>query len=176
VAEQFIKNPTSPLISVWLDPYHFNDKILIMGDAAHAVTPFFGQGANSCFEDCEILDELLEKHGDDITTVFKEFSRIRVASAHALTDLCIAHGKELGKDTDSAYWLFKRKIGRTLHSIAPNQWIPFMTMVAFTRIPYDEAVKKKKQMENILDAGVGVAGLFSLLGLIYGAKAIGSSL
>ena len=98
--------------------------------------------------------------------------KLRVKSAHALVDICIEHGKELGSDTDSSYWLLKRKIGRTLHSIAPNLWVPFMTMMAFTRVPYDTAIKRKHQMEAVLDTGVGITTLFSLLGLAYGVKKI----
>ena len=172
VAQQFLENKTSPLISIWLNPFHYKDKILIMGDAAHAVTPFFGQGANSCFEDCELLDELMDQYNNNISLVFENFSKLRVKSAHALTDLCIAHGKELGKDTDSSYWLFKRSLGRILHKLFPSIWIPFMTMVAFTRTPYDKALKRKHQMDKFLDYTLTTLGIIGISSIIYSIKKI----
>jgi len=166
---QFLRNPNSPLMSVWMEPYHYKGKVMVLGDAAHAVTPFFGQGMNSSFEDSCLLDELFDKYNNDSAKAFAAFSALRVKSAHSLTDLCIAHGKELGSHTDSAYWLFKRKIGRGLHRIAPSLWTPFMTMVAFSRVPYDEAVRIAARQEKILDAS-----LFSLLLLSVAGVAIGS--
>lgn len=168
-ARQFLDNPNSPLMSVWMEPYHYKNKVVVLGDAAHAVTPFFGQGMNSSFEDTALLDELFDKYNNDPGKAFAAFSALRVKSAHSLTDLCIAHGKELGSHTDSAYWLFKRSIGRTLHRIAPSLWTPFMTMVAFTRVPYDEAVRVAARQEKILDVG-----LFSLLLLSVAGVAVGS--
>ena len=173
---QFLRNPSSPLMSVWLTPYNFNGKVLCMGDAAHAVTPFFGQGMNSSFEDACLLDELFDEFNNDVEKAFNAFTTRRNASGHALTDLCIAHGKELGEETASAYWLLKRKIGRGLNATVPSIWKPFMTQVAFSRTPYDEAVRLKHKQEKILD--VSLIGLFlaGLGGAAYGAGLLPSSL
>jgi len=173
---QFLRNPHSPLMSVFLTPYNYQDKVLCLGDAAHAVTPFFGQGMNSSFEDACLLDELFDEFNNDVGKAFSEFSRRRNASGHALTQLCIDHGKELGEETASAYWLFKRSIDRTLNSLIPNVWRPFMTMVAFSRIPYDEAVRRKHQQEKILDYGLLTLVLAGIGGAAYGAGMLPSSL
>jgi kynurenine 3-monooxygenase len=175
-AAQFLRNPASPLMSVWLEPYHHEDKVLCLGDAAHAVTPFFGQGMNSSFEDACLLDELFDEYHNDVKMAFAEFSKRRVRSGHALTDLCIAHGKELGEETGSAYWLFKRGIGRALNTWVPQIWTPFMTAVAFSRIPYDEAVRLKSKQEKILDYGLMSMGLAAAAGVAYSAGMLPSSL
>jgi len=176
LAAQFLRNPSSPLMSVWMSPFHFEDKALVLGDAAHAVTPFFGQGMNSSFEDACLLDELMDEFNDDIGKAFAEFSKRRVKSAHALTDLCIAHAKELGDETGSAYWLFKRALGRTLHRVMPKMWVPFMTMVAFSRVPYDEAVRLKAQQEKILDVGLFMMLVASIIGVGAGIKYLPSKM
>jgi len=173
---QFIRNPASPLMSVWLTPYNYEGKVLCLGDAAHAVPPFFGQGMNSSFEDACLLDELFDEYNNDVNKAFAEFTKRRNNSGHALTDLCIAHGKELGEETASAYWLLKRKIDRGLNSVIPNVWKPFMTMVAFSRTPYDEAVRLKHQQEKILDGSLLALFIAGVGGIAYGTGMLPSSL
>jgi len=175
-AEQFVQNPHSPLMSVWMTPYHYEDKMIVLGDAAHAVVPFFGQGLNSAFEDVCLLDELFDEYNNDVGKAFSEFSKRRVKACHALTDLCIAHGKELGENTDSQYWLFKRKVGRAIHTLVPQLWTPFFTMVSFTRVPYDEAVRIAARQEKILDVGLFGLLLLSVAGVSVGARYLPSKM
>ncbi|ETO20720.1 kynurenine 3-monooxygenase [Reticulomyxa filosa] len=108
--EQCLENPSSPLAHVHLNPWHFKDKVVVMGDAAHAVVPFYGQGMNCCLEDCVIFDELLEKHNNDIKTVFHEFSRLRQPSTEGLAHLSLENYVEMRSLTAQRWFVYKKKL------------------------------------------------------------------
>lgn len=160
----FKTSPNSPLLYVKCDPYHnvSNNRVVIIGDSAHASVPFYGQGMNAAFEDCLILDELFEAFNNDPQLAIPAFSKARVAGGHALVDLSLKNYVEMRHHTASSYFLFKKKIEATLHWLFPSWWIPQYTMVAFTRIPYHVAVEKGNRQERILDRSIKLLGLGAL--------------
>lgn len=89
LVNDFFKATPSPLVSIKCHPYHVSDRALIIGDAAHAMVPFYGQGMNAGFEDCFILDELMERYEDNLQTVLPEFTKIRYKDVHAICDLAM---------------------------------------------------------------------------------------
>ena len=89
LVEDFFGNPTSSLVTIKVAPWHYKDKSALIGDAAHAIVPFYGQGMNAGFEDCTILAGLMDKHGDDWTTILNEYDNKRKPNGDAVLDLAL---------------------------------------------------------------------------------------
>ncbi len=162
LTQDFFNNPTSSLVTIRCAPWHYRDRVVLAGDAAHAVVPFYGQGANAAFEDCVVLDECLERFAGDRTRAFTEYQRLRKQNADAIADLALANFVEMRDRVASPAFLFRKKIEKLLHRLFPDLFIPLYTMVSFTRIPYADAVERSRQQDTILK----VAGLIAALGLI----------
>jgi len=162
--EQCLHHPNSPLIYTNLKPWNFENKILILGDAAHAVVPFYGQGMNSAFEDCVLLDELMDKYENNIHQVFEQFSLIRQPSTDALCELSLQNYVEMRSLTAQTWFVYKKKLESMLNYCSPTLWMPLYSMVSFTRIPYDIAAKraiKQDQMLSIILSGILLSGTLS---------------
>jgi len=169
LVQQWLNNPSSPLVTIRLAPYHYRDKIVVIGDAAHAVVPFYGQGMNAAFEDCLTFDELWEKYRGDRTRVLEDFTKLRQPAGHALAQLSSDHYAELESKTASRLFLLRRKVERFLHWLAPSVWVPEYTLVTFTRTPYHEALQRARKQDKILDIAVGVLGFATIAGLVGSA-------
>ncbi|MBN3297017.1 KMO monooxygenase, partial [Amia calva] len=138
----YFRLPAQALVSVKCSTYHMGNKCLLMGDAAHAVVPFYGQGMNAGFEDCLVFDELLDQFDDDFNLSLPEFSRLRVPDDHAISDLAMYNYIEMRAHVNSKWFLFRKYLDMFLHYMMPNTIIPLYTMVTFTRIRYHETVKQ----------------------------------
>ena len=166
--DDYQSSPTSALLSVRCRPWTYRDKVLLLGDAAHAVVPFYGQGMNAGFEDCLLLSELLQAHGGRVAETMSAFEQQRVEAGHALADLSLANFVEMRAKTASWLFLLQKRVEKAINSALPQYWIPLYSMVAFTRIPYDECVRRGDRQEHILRAvsgGLVVAGVAGLAGL-----------
>lgn len=148
---EFFNNPTSSLVTVKCFPWIREDKFALIGDAAHAIVPFFGQGMNCGFEDCRILDELMEKNGDDWHTILNEYQTSRKPDADAIADLAINNFTEMREKTADPKFLLQKKIEAKLHEKYPGQWIPAYSQVTFSpHIRYSEALKRGQMQEAIM--------------------------
>jgi kynurenine 3-monooxygenase len=169
LAHDFFSNPTSSLVTVRCAPWHLGDKAVLLGDAAHAVVPFYGQGANAAFEDCVVLDECLRAWSTDRTRAFATFEERRKVHADAIADLALANFVEMRDHVASSRFLFKKKIEKTLHRLMPRTFVPLYTMVSFSRIPYADAVARAARQDRALKLGavaLVAAILFLLLAII----------
>ena len=164
MAKDFFANPTSPLLSVKCDPWHHADKMVIIGDAAHACLPFYGQGMNAGFEDALRLDELLDTHEDNVAEAFKALSDELVPSRYGLVEASIRNHLDMQKKTNSTLEMAKKKVDWLLESLLPGTWIPLYTMVTFTRIPYDEALRRAERQDTLLHRALALSSLL-LVGL-----------
>ncbi|WP_018681052.1 FAD-dependent oxidoreductase [Actinokineospora enzanensis] len=131
-------------------PYHHRRAVLV-GDAAHAVVPFFGQGINCSFEDTAALAGLLERSGSPIEAA-AAYSEARVRSGHALADLSLRNLEELSDKVNSTAFLARRAMERRLHELHPELYTPLYQMVAFTDTPYDAAQDRHRELGAELDA------------------------
>lgn len=147
----FNENPTSPLVIIKCFPWTYEDKVALIGDASHAIVPFYGQGMNAGFEDVSILNEMMDKHGDNWTELFKEFETSRKPDADAIADLALKNFIEMRDLVGQEWFLKRKKIERALYENFPEQFIPQYSMVSFTNTPYSEAVMKGNQQDLILD-------------------------
>jgi len=156
--EDFRENPTGSLVTIRCAPWYYRDKICLVGDAAHAVVPFYGQGMNAAFEDCVVLDECLEKFPDNRERAFAEYFSRRKENADALADLAIGNFIEMRDKTASKTFRAKKKLDHFLEGALPGMYLPLYTMVTFTRIPYAEAARRARLQDRIV-----YGGLISLL-------------
>ncbi|SMD32117.1 kynurenine 3-monooxygenase [Reichenbachiella faecimaris] len=148
----FNENPTSPLVIIKCFPWTHNGKVALIGDASHAIVPFYGQGMNAGFEDVSILNELLDEHGENWSELFKAFETSRKPDADAIADLALKNFIEMRDLVGQDWFLKRKKIERALYETFPKDFIPQYSMVSFTHTPYSEAVRKGNQQDLILDA------------------------
>jgi len=150
LVEDFFANPTSSLVTIRCSPWHLDGRAVLLGDAAHAVVPFYGQGANAAFEDCVVLDQCLRAHPGNPVDAFLEFERERKVNVDAIADLALANFVEMRDRVASPLFLIKKKVEKLLHGAFPGWFIPLYTMVSFTRIPYAEAVRRARRQDRVL--------------------------
>jgi kynurenine 3-monooxygenase len=159
--EDFRQNPTGSLVTIRCAPWYYRDKVCLLGDAAHAVVPFYGQGMNAAFEDCVVLDECLEKFPDNRERAFAEYFSRRKENADALADLAIGNFIEMRDKTASKTFRAKKKLDHVLEAALPGIYLPLYTMVTFTRIPYAQAARRAQVQDRIV-----CASIFALILLI----------
>jgi kynurenine 3-monooxygenase len=149
--EDFEENPTSSLITVKCFPWVKN-KTFLIGDAAHGIVPFYGQGMNAGFEDCRILNDLLSKHNDNWDSVLPEFQSVRKPDTDAIAQLALDNFIEMRDLVADADFLLRKKIEAKLHQLYPDKWIPLYAMVTFNdNIRYSEAYSKGQKQRAIMD-------------------------
>lgn len=151
VVDDFQSNPTSSLVTVRCDPWHFQDQVLMIGDASHAVVPFYGQGMNSGFEDCTLLDEMLEEHGNNWEAIISAFNKNRIKDANAIADLALRNFVEMRGSVANPNFLLRKKIEKFLHKKYPDQFMPVYSMVTFSHIPYSEALKENVKQDVLFE-------------------------
>lgn len=150
--EDFFRNPTSYLVTVKCFPWTYKDKVALIGDASHAIVPFYGHGMNAGFEDVSILDQMMKKYGDDWLSVFKEYERERKPNADAIAELSFRNFMEMSSDTADKSFLLRKKIEKHFSDKYPDLWLPLYSMVTFSNDKtYDEALKIGDQQKLIMD-------------------------
>ncbi|SIN98916.1 FAD-dependent oxidoreductase [Algoriphagus halophilus] len=149
--EEFFRNPTSALVNVDCYPW-VQGKSLLIGDASHAMVPFYGQGMNCGFEDCFILNGLIDKLGTNTwDLVFEKFQKNRKRDTDAVCQLAMENFIEMRDSVADPKFLLRKKIEAKLHELYPNDWIPLYTLVTFSDISYSEAYAQGKLQEEIMD-------------------------
>ncbi|XP_015723292.1 kynurenine 3-monooxygenase isoform X2 [Coturnix japonica] len=169
IGEQELKHdffllPAQAMISVKCSSYHLSNRCVLMGDAAHAVVPFYGQGMNAGFEDCLVFDELMDQFHNDLGACLPEFSRLRVPDDHAISDLAMYNYVEMREHVNSTWFIFRKRINNLLHTLMPSTIIPLYTMVTFSRIRYHEVLQRWKWQEKIINRGLFIMGAAGLGG------------
>jgi kynurenine 3-monooxygenase len=142
LADNYFANPTGSMVTIKCFPWHMDGKALLLGDAAHAIVPFFGQGINCGFEDCTSLVELLDQHGADWARVFSEFEGQRKANTDAIADMAVENFTEMRDRVADARFLLRKKIELALEQKYPKLFIPKYSMVSFHRVPYSVALAR----------------------------------
>lgn len=149
--EDFKANPTSSLVTIKCFPWTRHNTFLV-GDAAHGIVPFYGQGMNAGFEDCRILNQLLEAHDDNWSKVLPAFQEGRKKDSDAIAELAFDNFVEMRDHVADPEFLLRKKIEARLYELYPEKWIPLYSMVTFhDNIPYSQAYELGKKQEKIMD-------------------------
>lgn len=149
--DDFMNNPTSSLVTVKCFPWTFDNKIALIGDAAHAIVPFYGQGMNCGFEDCVVLNELIDKHKEDWPKILEEYQNLRKPDADAIADLAIMNFIEMRDKTADPKFLLQKKIEAKFSTKHPEKWIPLYSMVTYSpHIRYSTALREGQKQEAIM--------------------------
>ncbi|MBT9393005.1 FAD-dependent monooxygenase [Hymenobacter sp. NST-14] len=147
---EFFENPTSSLVTVRCFPWTYQDNVLLLGDASHAIVPFYGQGMNAGFEDCTVLEQLLQQHGSDWARVFHEFERTRKPDADAMADLAVYNFQEMRDRVADPRFLLQKKIESRISAQYPDKWLPLYSQVTFSHLPYAEALANGQAQESVM--------------------------
>ena len=148
--KDFFNNPTSSLVYIKCFPWSYEDNACLIGDAAHGIVPFFGQGMNAGFEDCTVLNELMDENGDDWKKIFTALQQSRKQNADAICDLALNNFIEMRDLVADPHFLQKKKIEKMIASKYPNYISPYQ-MVSFSNIPYAEALQNGKVINRLLE-------------------------
>ena len=153
LVEEFFANPTGHLETIRCTPWSFEDQALVLGDAAHAIVPFHGQGMNAAFEDCSAFDRCLEESADrPWNAIFEDFEGLRRPNTDAIADMALENYVEMRATVREPKFQLKKDLSFRLEERHPGRFIPRYSMVMFHTIPYAEAKRRGAIQEEILDA------------------------
>lgn len=120
-----------------------------MGDAAHAMVPFYGQGMNCGFEDCTVLEDLLDRHGS-LGSVLDKYTELRTDNCHTIVDLAMYNYVEMRDLVNRKSFLLRKKFDNLMYAWFPKLWIPLYTMVTFSRLPYKRCMNDRQWQDELL--------------------------
>ena len=151
LVDDFFTNPTSPLGTVKCSPWHYKGNTLLMGDAAHAIVPFYGQGMNASFEDVTIFDKVLDENHQDWETIFKFYEQNRKQDTDAIADLAIDNFHEMKGHVNNAIFREKRNLEMALEKNFPNDYSSKYSLVTFhENISYREAMLRGRAQDKAI--------------------------
>jgi len=150
IADKWEDHPLSNLAIIRCYPWA-HGKVGLMGDAAHATVPFYGQGMNAGFEDCRVLNELMLEHNHDWDKIWAAYSPLRKPNGDALQDLSLDNYNEMANLVGDPAFLLRKKIEAKFSQLYPNKWLPLYSQVTFSNIPYSVAYEQGKKQRVIMD-------------------------
>lgn len=151
LVEDFFENPTAPLGTVKCSPWHYKGNTLLMGDAAHAIVPFYGQGMNASFEDVVVFDNVLDQYEGNWETVFREYEKVRKIDTDAIADLAIDNFHEMKDHVANPIFQEKRKLEMALEKEFPDEYSSKYSLVTFNEnIGYREAMLKGRAQDKAI--------------------------
>jgi kynurenine 3-monooxygenase len=140
LVEDFFKNPTSYLVTMKCFPWTYSNKVALIGDACHAIVPFYGHGMNAGFEDITVLNQMIEQYGDDWANLLNDYENSRKPNADAIAELSYRNFMEMSSKTADEKFLLQKKIEKWFSDKHPHKWMPLYSRVTFSLQPYSEAL------------------------------------
>jgi kynurenine 3-monooxygenase len=163
--QAFFTHPVGSLVTIRCRPWRLEGSAVLLGDAAHAIVPFFGQGANAAFEDCLALDAALARHPPDRARAFREYEQERRPNSDAIAALALANFQEMRDQVASPLFRLEKRGEVLLHRLFPRWFLPLYTMISFTLIPYAEARDRARRQQRVARVILGVT--IALLAAIF---------
>jgi len=160
LVQQYLRNPQSSLVIIRCDPWQVNGKVALIGDAAHAIIPFYGEGMNAGYEDCKVLNDLLNEHGDDSwPEVLTSYAAKRKPNGDAIADLSLRNFVEMRDLVADPKFLLRKKIEGHLQAKHPDQWLPLYSQVKFSDIEYKDAWREGLRHDRIMEEVLAMPGI-----------------
>ncbi len=156
----FFRNPTSTIMTMQCFPWHYENKVSLIGDAAHAIVPFYGQGMNSGFEDCmALLDLIGNTSRPNWAEILPAFQRARKENSDAIAELSLRNFTEMRDKVADPVFVLRKQIEAHIHRHYPDQWTPLYSLVSFSHTPYAEALRISQQQDVIMNRIMGIEGI-----------------
>jgi kynurenine 3-monooxygenase len=165
LADDFLKNPNGSLVTIRCWPWQYGGKVCLLGDAAHAIVPFYGQGMNAAFEDCRDLAAAFARHPHDQSAALEEFQTSRKPNADAIADMAVENFVEMRDKVADPEFRYHKKVEQAIHALFPERITPQYNLVSFSTVPYTEARRRGREVEALVQqiiARVPLASLESL--------------
>ena len=160
LVEQYLRNPQSSLAIIRCNPWTINGKVALIGDAAHAIIPFYGEGMNAGYEDCKVLNDLLNELGDDNwPAVLAAYGKARKPNGDAIADLSLRNFIEMRDLVADPKFLLRKKIEGHLQAKHPDQWLPLYSQVKFSDIQYKDAWREGLRHDRIMEEVLAMPGI-----------------
>jgi kynurenine 3-monooxygenase len=147
----FFGNPTSSLVTVRCSPWSKGNRVALIGDAAHAIVPFFGQGMNAGFEDVRVLGELIDQHQHNWAAIFAQYQQLRIPDANAIADLALQNFIEMRDLVADPQFQLRKKIEQHLHNKYGNRFQSSYALVTFSHVRYSEALRIAKLQDKFFE-------------------------
>lgn len=150
LVHDFFKNPTSALVTMKCFPWTFEDKVALIGDACHAIVPFYGHGMNAGFEDITVLNQMMQQYGDNWEQIFTAYEQARKPNADAIAELSYRNFMEMSSQTADHAFILQKKIEKWFSDKHPDKWMPLYSRVTFSLQPYADALAFGNQQNEIM--------------------------
>jgi kynurenine 3-monooxygenase len=147
----YFTNPTSSLVTIRCFPWTIDDRMALIGDAAHGIVPFYGQGMISGFEDCTVLHELMESHGDNWGKIFMDYESSRKPNTDAIAELAFHNFVVMRDKVADPVFLYRKKLERMMNEAFPEDYVPLYTQVSFSHFPYADALIAGKKQDRFFE-------------------------
>ncbi len=164
LVEDFFFRSETTMVTVRCAPWIWEDKVALIGDAAHAIVPSYGQGANCGFEDCSVLADCVAQSKGDWRWAFAEYQRRRKPNADAIAELALEHFHELRDLLGTTEFLLRKEIERWLEEAHPERYRSLYSLISFTQVPYAEALAVDKRQRGLVDRLMGIPQVRQRLG------------
>jgi kynurenine 3-monooxygenase len=158
LAHDYFAYPAASLVTVKCAPWSYEDKLLLLGDAAHAIVPFFGQGMNCGFEDCVVLEKLMNE-SSEWKKIFSDFEKERKKNSDAIAELAVQNFVEMRDLVTHPDFVLRKKIEAYLNEHYPEKWKPLYSMVTFSDIPYSVAMNEGRRQDRVMQKVMSLKGI-----------------
>ncbi|MFL9845985.1 FAD-dependent oxidoreductase [Flavobacterium rhizosphaerae] len=159
LVEDFFENPTSTLVTMKCYPWTYEDKVALIGDACHAIVPFYGHGMNAGFEDITVLNQMMQQYGNDWHTILKEYQKSRKPDTDAIAELSYRNFQEMSSKTADVKFHLQKKIEKWFSEKHPDKWQPLYSRVTFSYRPYAEALAQGDRQKAIIEEVMNLKGI-----------------
>jgi kynurenine 3-monooxygenase len=170
LADDYRHNPVGPLGTVTCGPWHFHGRVALIGDAAHAIVPFYGQGANCAFEDVVELDRCLDETGDDWATALPLYEDRRRANTSAIAKMALDNFVEMRDKVASPVFRIGKSIEHALERALPGKYVSRYELVSFSLTPYAEITRRVRSQHRILAAVVAGTAVLAAGAALLGRR------
>jgi kynurenine 3-monooxygenase len=172
LAENFLRNPTVTMVTTNTYPWYYKDSVVLLGDACHAVVPFYGQGMNAAFEDCSVLDACIGRHMGDWKATFAEYQMLRKRHTDALAELSKENFIELREKVRSPLFVARKNVDIIMNKLFPKWWVPLYTLISHTTVPIADALDRCRTRNRIakwlgIDLLLMTVAAFVLIGNLF---------